>query len=140
MCWYDVDYELGMSDSTLGPADHRPRVEMGKQLPGVSGEQDTLAKANAAWPHTQNKAALLQNPKYIQQGPDGKLTRVYMDKEAPEIVVQFFQLTAEFTAYIGPGSVAGVSVKEGSVKSMINQKADHKSWKVDMQQMEILAY
>ncbi|KAL6719141.1 hypothetical protein ACLMJK_003378 [Lecanora helva] len=134
-CWYDVDYQLGMSDSTLGPADHRPRQG---NSPSLSGEQDTLAKANAGWPHATNQAQLLQNPKYLQVGgPDGKgqLTHAYMDSEAPEEVVEFFQLTAEFTAYIGPGSVAGQPTQGAMTKA-----ADLKSWIVDTQQMEIVAY
>ena len=136
-CFYDVDFQLGMSDGTLGPADHRPKMGGGS---GVSGEQDTLAKANAAWGHTSNQAALLQNDKYIQQGPDGKLTKVYMDADAPEVVAEFFQITAEFTAYIGAGSVAGVAVAPGTVQSQMNKAADEKSWQVDTVQMEILAY
>ncbi len=140
-CWYDVDYQLGMSDSTLGPADHRPRKVNNQRLPSVSGEQNTLAKANAAWPHATNKAALLQNPKYIQQGPnDGPLTHVYMDAQAPEVVAEFFQLAADFTAYVVPGSVAGVPVATDSIKGEMNGAADQKSWIVDLQQMEIIAY
>ena len=142
-CWYDVDYQLGMSDSTLGPADHRPRKSNNQMLPSVSGEQNTLAKANAAWPHTSNKAALLQHSRYIQQGPNGQLTHVYMDADAPEEVAEFFQLTADFTAYIGAGSVAGVAgvaVAANSIQGEMNGAADEKSWIVDTQQMEVIAY
>ena len=136
-CFYDVDYQLGMSNSTLGPADHRPR--MGTSLSAMNGEQDTLAKANAAWPHTPNQAILLQNQRYLRQGPDGKLNHVYMDADAPEIVAQFFQITAEFTAYVGAGSVAGYVVAAGTVQSEMVKAADEKSWEVDTLQMEILA-
>lgn len=136
-CWYDVDYQLGMSDSTLGPADHRPRAN---NQNSVSGEQDTLAKANAAWSSATDQAALLQNPNYIQQGSNGHLTHVYMDSNAPEDVAEFFQLTAEFTAYIGAGSVAGVAVAPNTIQSQMMKAADQKSWVVDTQQMKIMAY
>ena len=132
-----------MSDSTLGPADHRPRENGNgdqKNLPSVSGEQDTLAKANAAWPHATNQAQLLQHAEYIQQGSNQKLTHVYMDTQAPEEVAEFFQLTADFTAYIGAGSVAGVQVEAGSAQSEMNEGADQKSWIVDTVAMEIIAY
>lgn len=138
--WYDVDYQLGMSDSTLGPADHRPRIVSGKASPSVSGEQDTLAKANSAWPTTTNQASLLQNPDYLKPGSNGQLSFVYMDMDAPEDVAEFFQLTAEFTAYIGTGSVAGVAVAPNTVQSEMTGAADQKSWIVDTQQMEIIAY
>jgi len=138
--WYDVDYQLGMSDSTLGPSDHRPRKVGTQLLPSVSGEQDTLAKANAAWPSATNKAELLQHSDYIRQGPDGHLTHVYMDGDASEDVAEFFQLTAGFAAYVGAGSVAGVAVSTGTIQGEMNKAADEKSWVVDTQQMEILAY
>ena len=138
--WYDVDYQLGMSDSTLGPADGQPRNVNGHQLPSVSGEQNTLAKANAAWPKTTNKAQLLVSSYYLQQGSNGELTHVYMDANAPADVVQFFQLTASFTAYIGAGSVAGVSVAPNTVQSDMVQTADEKSWFVNTQAMVITAY
>lgn len=138
--WYDVDYQLGMSDSTLGPTDHRPRRVGTRMLPSVSGEQDTLAKANAAWPSATDKAGLLLHAEYIQQGSDGRLTHVYMDGGAPEAVAEFFQLTAAFDAYVGAGSVAGVAVAAGSIRGEMNKAADLKSWEVDTQQMEILAY
>ena len=138
--WYDVDYQLGMSDSTLGPADGQARNLNDQQLPSLSGESDTLAKANAAWPQTSNQAQLLAFPNYIQQGSNGQLTFVYMDSNAPAEVVEFFQLTANFTAYCGPGSVAGVAVPTGTVQSDMVGAADEKSWWVGTQNMQIVAY
>ena len=138
--WYDVDYQLGMSDSTLGPADGQPRNINGQQLPSLSGESNTLAKANAAWPQSSNQPQLLASPDYIQQGPNGRLTSVYMDSNAPAEVVEFFQLTANFTAYCGPGSVAGVTIPTGTVQSDMVGAADEKSWWVGTQDMLIVAY
>ena len=138
--WYDVDYQLGMSDSTLGPADGQPRNINGQQLPSLSGESNTLAKANAAWPQASNQAQLLAFSNYIQQGPNGQLTSVYMDSNAPAEVVEFFQLTANFTAYCGPGSVVGVSIPTGTVQSDMVWAADEKSWWVGTQDMQIVAY
>ena len=138
--WYDVDYQLGMSDSTLGPADGRPRNVNGQQLHSVSGEQNTVAKANAAWAKTTNKAQLLASSYHLQQGSNGQLTRVYMDSNAPACVVQFFQLTASFTGYIGAGSVAGVSIAPNTVQGDMVHTADEKTWFVNTQAMVITAY
>ena len=63
-----------------------------------------------------------------------------MDADAPEVMAEFFQLTAEFTAYVGAGSVAGVPVGAGTMQSEMNAAADQKSWVVQTQQMEIVAY
>ena len=88
------------------------------------------------WPSTTNKADLLANPDYLRQGPDGKLTYVYMDMNAPQVVIGFFQVQAEFTAYIDAGSVAGVTPNDpGVVKA-----ADELSWQVSTDDMEIIAY
>ena len=131
--WYDVDFQLGMSDGTLGPTSHQPLTN---GHPSLSGEQDCLAKANAAWPSTTNKADLLANPDYLKQGPDGKLTYVYMDAHAPQVVVDFFQVQAEFTAYVDAGSVAGMAPDDfGAVRA-----ADEMSWQVGTDDMEIIAY
>ena len=131
--WYDVDFQLGMSNGTLGPTSHQPLTNGHGSL---SGEQDCLAKANAAWPSTTNKADLLANPEYLRQGPDGKLTYVYMDTHAPQVVIDFFQVQAEFTAYIDAGSVAGVAPNDpGAVKAV-----DELSWQVSTDDMEIIAY
>ena len=122
-----------MSDGTLGPTSHQPLTNGQASL---SGEQDCLAKANAAWPSATNKADLLAYPDYLKQGKHGKLTYVYMDKNAPQVVIDFFQVQADFTAYIDAGSVAGVTPSDpGVVKA-----ADELSWAVSTDDMEIIAY
>ena len=131
-CWYDVDYQLGMSDGTLGPSSHQSLVNGQHSL---AGEQDTLAKANAAWPSTPNKAALLAYPDYLKQGRDGKLSHVYINARAPQVVIGFFQLQAEFTAYVDAGSVAG-NGNEASVA----KAANFMSWVVESVDMDIVAY
>ncbi|KAF6227384.1 hypothetical protein HO133_008828 [Letharia lupina] len=133
--WYDADYQLGMSDGTLGPSDHR-RLADGH--PSASGEPDTLAKANAAWPQTPNRAALLAYPDYIKQGSDGGLSFVYCDGDAPQVVVEFFQVTAEFDAYIDAGSVAGVTPAAADAEAV--RMADAQSLQVDTQDMLIVAH
>ena len=134
--WYDVDFQLGMSNGTLVPTSHQPLTN---GHPSLSGEQDCLAKANAAWPSTTNKTDLLANSDYLRQGPDGKLTYVYMDTHAPQVVIDFFQVQAGFTAYIDAGSVAGMAgmapIDFGAVKA-----ADEMSWQVGTDDMEIIAY
>lgn len=102
--WYDADMEFGMSDETLGPTDNRSKDGGGS---AIAGEQDTLAKANAAWP-PQNaglRDSLLTSG-YVQ-GDQQRLTAVRMDKAAPPDVVGWLQVDADFNAYIGPGSVQG---------------------------------
>ncbi|KAL9136009.1 MAG: hypothetical protein Q9175_002790 [Cornicularia normoerica] len=133
--WYDADYQLGMSDGTVGPSDNR-KLSNGQS--SLSGEPDTLAKANAAWPHTTNQAALLACPNYLKQGSNAKLTYVYCDSNAPQVVIDFFQATADFTAYIDAGSVAGVapSAADGTAVTMANAQ----SLQVDTQDMSIVAH
>ena len=133
--WYDADYQLGMSDGTISALDNR---KLSNGQPSVSGEADTLAKANAAWPHTDNKPALLAYPDYLKQGGDGKLAFVYCDAQAPQVVIDFFQVTAEFDAYIDAGSVKGVTPSAADAEAV--KMADGKSLEVDTQDMLIVAH
>ena len=133
--WYDADYQLGMSDGTIGALDNR-KLSDGQS--SVSGEADTLAKANAAWPHTENKAALLAFPDYLKQGGDGKLSFVYCDAQAPQVVIDWFQVTADFDAYIDAGSVQGVNPSAADAEAV--KMADEKSLEVDTQDMLIVAH
>lgn len=133
--WYDADYQLGMSPGTLGPTDNR-KLSTGQSA--LSGEPDPLAKANAAWPHTTNQAALLAYPDYLKQGPDGQLEFVYCDTNAPQAVIEFFQVTAEFDAYIDAGSVAGVTPSAADAEAV--KMADAQSLRVDTQDMSIVAH
>lgn len=147
--WYDADYQLGMSDGTLGPRDHRPLLLLnGRRPSSLTGEPDTLAKANAAWPHADDRAALLAYPDYIRADEGGRtLTFVYCDADAPQVVVHFFQVTAAFEAYVDAGSVAGVGVGVGGdpaggggVDAQAVRMADVKSLEVGTQEMLIVAY
>ena len=133
--WYDADYQLGMSDGTISALDRRP---LPNGHSSVSGEADTLAKANAAWPHTENKDALLAYPDYLKQGDDGKLEFVYCDARAPQVVIDFFQVTAAFDAYIDAGSVEGVSPSAADAEAV--KMADVKSLEVETQDMLIVAH
>ena len=121
-----------MSDSTLGPLDQRLQVD---NTDSLAGESDCLAKANAAWEGTSNKDELLGFPKYLKQGGDERLTHVHMDKEAPSVVRHFFQVTADFGGYVVPGTA--FAQKFGGEMA---DNADEKSWEVDTQEMEIVAY
>lgn len=133
--WYDADYQLGMSSGTVGPSDNR-KLSTGQS--SLSGEPDVLAKANAAWPHTANQAALLAFPNYLKQGPNGQLSFVYCDTDAPQVVIDFFQVTAEFDAYIDAGSVAGVTPSAADAEAV--RMADAQSLQVDTQDMSIIAH
>ena len=133
--WYDTDYQYGMSDGTVGPSDLRP-LDNGQN--SLSGEPDTLAKANAAWPSTTNKAALLAYPQYLKQGSDGTLTSVYSDANSPQVVIDFFQVTADFTAYIDAGSVAGVTPSAADAEAV--KMANANSYQVGTQDMTIISH
>lgn len=133
--WYDSDYQLGMSDGTVGPSDNR-KLSNGDS--SLSGEPDTLAKANAAWPDTTNKAALLAYGDYLKQASDGKLSFVYCDTNAPQVVIDFFQVTADFDAYIDAGSVAGVTPSAADAEAV--KMANANSLQVNTQDMTIVAH
>ena len=75
--FYDVDYEFGLSSSTFGPFDGRPRLDGGDSL---VGEADILTKTNQQFKKLSagEKKALVSasGEKYIKQGPSGDLTWV----------------------------------------------------------------
>ncbi|KAL8684933.1 MAG: hypothetical protein Q9224_006057 [Gallowayella concinna] len=137
--WYNADMELGMSGGTLSPSDNRKRPN---GLPSLAGEQDPLAKANAAWEHVSDKAAFVGKfNRYMAVSKDQKrLERVYMDKNAPNEVAVFFQLTANFNAYITSGSVHGVEKKAGSLEKSLEVAADMQSWFVNTQAMTMTIF
>ena len=130
--WYNADMEYGMSNSTLGPTDGSMRIDGGDAL---AGEQDCLAKANAAWGDVDEntKAALLSTP-YINGTSEGNLTAVSMGHSAPLKVVEFFQMTAEFNSYVCAGSVAGLSSND------LAKAADKFTYSVTTNKMTITTY
>lgn len=130
--WYNTDMELGMSDETLGPTDHRKKVDGGSSL---AGESDCVAKANAAWHGTprEQQAALLQTG-YIKGTVGGPLTGVTIDRNAPDLVVDWLQLTADFNSYVASGSVIN------QPKSASDAAADKKAWLVATNKMTITIY
>ncbi|KAL8852760.1 MAG: hypothetical protein Q9221_002390 [Calogaya cf. arnoldii] len=138
--WYNADMEFGISSATLGPTDHRPKWEGLGRKNSLVGEQDPLAKANAAWADGKNRVLAPAAKKYLTPSKNGnKLVNVYMDKQAPQMVQEFFQLVAHFHAYMNPGSVVGQNPK-GRVKKL-KEVADNASGKVDgTQDMTITIY
>ena len=140
--WYDVDYEYGISDSTLGPIGGQDTEDGHNSL---SGEPDAYAKANAAWVHLDpaTKSELLAFPQYLAQADGGSLDWIHMDINAPVVapaVVYFFQITADFTAYLNPGSVAGQWVDPGTSQAVAKTAADKKTWLVGTDQMVITSH
>ena len=130
--WYDVDMEKGMSDETLGPTDVHMKTNKGGNP--ISGETNTLAKANAAWKkaHAQTKQALLRTG-YLE-GNEQRLARVRMDEGAPASVIDWLQLDADFNAYVSCGSVSGKPSTPAS------RKADTKPLDVATNKMTITLY
>ena len=134
--WYDIDYEMGISNSTFGPADHRLTKD---GSPSLAGEVNALAKANDVWVQIEDKSPLAPHYYYVeQQGPSGNLSRIRIDKLAPVEIKTFFQLDAGLNGYVGPGSVEGMS--EEMRKEKMVSWADKQTREVDTQEMEIIAY
>lgn len=130
--WYDDDMQYGMSDETLGPSDNRNKI--GSSESAVAGEQDTLAKANAAWSHADSatQQALLDSGYFA--GDQQKLTMVRMDINAPQRVINWLQIDADFNAYIGAGSV------EGKVATAVDHESDLKTTNLQTNKMTITIY
>ena len=63
---------------------------------------------------------------------------MYCDTDAPQVVIDFFQVTAEFDAYIDAGSVAGVTPSAADAEAV--RMADAQSLQVDTQDMSIIAH
>ena len=130
--WYNDDMEYGMSDETLGPSDNRRKI--GSTESAIAGESDTLAKANAAWLHTDaSKRQAMLRTRYFS-GNLQRLTKVRMDDHAPRLVVDWLQMDAGFNAYIGAGSVPG---KKATAS---DQMADKKSTFLRTNKMTITIY
>ena len=130
--WYDDDMQFGMSDETLGPSDNRNKI--GSTDSAIAGEQDTLAKANAAWSHTDSgKQQALLDSGYVA-GDKQKLTMVRMDAQAPPLVINWLQMDADFNAYIGAGSV------DGNVATAVDHAADKKTTFLETNKMTITIY
>lgn len=123
MPFYDVDYQYGISDGTCGPPNSSH----------LSGERDTLGKANKAWRtlNSTTKGQLLQNSsQYLRQGANGSLTYINMGMEAwPNRidVIRFFQVTAGFKAYMCPGSVDNVIWPKNSTHAKLVDLADRQT-------------
>ena len=117
--FWDVDWQYGITDGTCGPLNSNH----------LTGERDTLGKANAAWRTLDQtkKNHLRQFPEYLKQGANGSLTHINMTVGAwPERadVIQFFQETAGFKGYVGPGSVNGAIYGKDSTLQKLVDLAD----------------
>ena len=138
--WYDVDFEMGMSNSTLGPIDHR---NLTNGQASVAGDANILQKSNDAWVQITEQHRALLRPHYYyldHRTPSGNLSVVRMDKKRPHEVMEFFQMHANLTGYVGAGSIKDVVVDPQSKEAQIVGTQDKFSWEVDTQQMEIIAY
>lgn len=131
MTWYNADMQFGMSNSTLGTTDGSKQINGADSL---TGEQDCLAKANAAWSDLDDGTKTdLMNSGLLEGSMDG-LSAVSMSMEAPASVITFYQLTAEFDAYINPGSVPGVA------SDAVSAAADKSTLSVATNKLTITAY
>lgn len=131
--WYDISMEYGMSEETLGPSDERLQADGFRSL---AGEIDLLGKANAAWQTTAAaKQRLLLATGYLAGTLGGDLTAVKMDRDAPMLVRHWYQIEADYMAYMVPGSIW-----PGQQLNKADQVADKKSWHVLTNEMTITIY
>ena len=118
--YWDVDYQYAITDGTCGPPNSSK----------TSGERHTLTKANKAWKtlNQTRKNQLLKFPQYLKQDDaNGSLTYINMGVEAWPAradVIEFFQLTADFQGYMGPGSVDGTIYEKNSTLQKLVHLAD----------------
>ncbi|KAL8679989.1 MAG: hypothetical protein Q9224_006985 [Gallowayella concinna] len=134
--WYNADMEHGMSGVTIGPSDGRPGPD---GRPSLMGELDPLAKANAAWAREKDwgyKSLLWQSSQHIRVSDDKmRLTYVYMNDYAPPWVREFFQLKAQFNAYLHPGTVmipgTNQKIQRTGLDQALQTAADGQARKVD---------
>jgi hypothetical protein len=128
--WYDISMEYGMSEETLGPSDQRLQADGFRSL---AGETDLLGKANAAWQTTPTaKQRLLLATGYLVGNVGRDLTAVKMDRDAPTLVRHWYQVEADYMAYMVPGSIW-----PGQQLSRADQVANKKSWHVLTNEMTI---
>lgn len=118
--YYDMSYQYGISDATCGPAGNT----------NLAGERYPLQKANKAWKTLNQtmKNHLLTFPEYLKQSKNGSLDYININLKAwpiyaPE-VVYFFQITAGFQGYMGPGSVENVTYPAGTIQNISVKAAD----------------
>ena len=113
--YWDVDYQYGISDGTCGPPNSSK----------TTGERHSLAKANKAWKtlNQTTKNHLLNFPQYLKHDvANGSLTYINIGIEAWPAradVIQFFQMTADFQGYVGPGSVDGTNWPKQSMEQKL---------------------
>ena len=135
MSWYNTDFEYGMSDATVEPADGVQRPGNPPPGPARAGEQDYLATAKAGWLKLNaGQQQELLGTGYVHGAVGGAMESVRMDNSAPECLVHFLQSVARVRAYVNPGSVAG---KPDNPDALIANKF---SWSAQTDHFVITAY
>ena len=139
--YYDVDYEMGLDSSTLGPASGEPRVVDGQSLSSLAGEEDVVAKINEAFQNLEDEQRrLLRIDGYINVDDSGDVSEAKMDKDAPPIVVRFLQLDAKLTGYVFPGSGTVEAPATWVTEGEMGKIADAFTWSTECRRMVITAY
>lgn len=130
-----MDYELGSSNSTLGPSNSALHTK-----DSLRGEENILGLANDHWGNcTLNKTAILEHAAYMRQNVStGNLTFVYLNSTAPSEVHRFSQLGARIRGYMTPGSVEGVVVLAGLAREM-RDRADRETRSAGTWEMVVTA-
>lgn len=132
MSWYNTDFQFGMSNAIVNPANGVKRADGGS--PVTAGETNYLATAQAGWgeldaAHQQE----LLDTKYVDGTVGGALTSVHMDFNAPYCLVHFLQAVAKVCAYVNPGSIAGMPIEPDAAR------ANQFSWSAQTNQFVITA-
>ena len=135
LTYYDMSYSYGISDGTCGPANGTSH----------SGERHALMKANRAWKtlNQTTKDHLLTHNDLLKQGKNGSLDYINMTvdawPQAPD-VVYFFQVTAGFQGYMGPGSVKDIEYKPGTIQNISVGVADRQVQHSPSDQFYVTSY
>ena len=134
--FYDISYQYGISNGTCGP----------QNSSNLAGERDALGKANKAWRtlNTTAKADLLKYDAYLRQDANGSLNFINMTIDAwPSKalkVIQFFQMTAQFNAYMSPGNQTTDSWAPGSTQAELVALASKQTLSEETERIVIISY
>ncbi|KAG8527488.1 uncharacterized protein KY384_007640 [Bacidia gigantensis] len=128
--FFDVDYELGMDASTLGPFGDKK----------VQGHRDLAGKVDEAYQQSEKKAEL-QATGLLNVDGSGKVVEAKMAPGAPSSYVHFLQVEAGLQGYVVPGSVTGDQNQQGAAAGLDAMgMADDFSWSTEKRTLMITTY
>ena len=139
--FYDVDYEMGLDNATLGPANGEPRVVDGGNMSSLAGEVNVIARINEAFQKLDDEhKRQVYVEGYIKVNDNGDVNEAKMDKDAPPAVVRFLQLDAKLNGYVFPGSGTAEVLEARSTAGEMGKAADAFTWSTRCRRMVLTAY